>query len=135
MSFRSLLKFGAFIGWILALAGGLPSPAQAAKTATSASIVIEADDFWDLYINGVAMDYNKWYDGGTQSCRSKGPFYCKQRTTTYDILPYLTCGGTNTVATTIYDVPGGALVLTYVMTIMYDDGSIDYFTTDGTNTV
>src|SRR3954468_16769743 len=98
--------------FVLLLAGS-PLAGQAAKTATSASLKIIADDRYDIYLNGTQL--------AQPSCYTNGPFYCKSSAVTYNILAYLLCGGTNTLATTNYDIPGGQMDESYIMTVMYDD--------------
>src|SRR4051812_22360444 len=95
----------------------LAPSARAAKTATSATLTIIADDRYDLYINGTMLPQ--------ASCYTNGPFYCKSSSTTYNIIGYLLCGSTNTLATTNYDVPSGRMDESYIMTVKYDDGSVD----------
>src|SRR4051812_416220 len=93
----------------MALFLGLSRPSQAAtKTAISATLDIIADDYYDVYINGTQL--------AQPACYTNGPFYCKATTVTYDVLGSLICGGNNVVATTVYDVPGGKMFVSYILT-------------------
>src|SRR5688572_26562353 len=84
---------------LLALAFLFPSQdAQAAKTATSATLRIIADDYYDVYINGTKL--------AQPACYTDGPFYCKNSPVNYNVLGSLNCGGGNVIGTTVYDVPG-----------------------------
>src|SRR4051812_29353795 len=65
---------------VLTLACSLcPLRSQAAKTATSATINIMADDYYDIYINGTKL--------AQPACATNGPFYCKNSNVQFNILP------------------------------------------------
>ncbi|MES2202418.1 MAG: hypothetical protein V4498_09215 [candidate division FCPU426 bacterium] len=128
----------------------LPSHALAAtKTATSALLTIIADDEMDIYVNGINIDPTHagpscgggcpftagvgYGLGSSTNCwYTSGQFHCKANQTTYNVLGYLICGGTNTIATTVYDIPGGGMNESYILTIRYDDGSVDNLVSSGT---
>ena len=96
---------------------GVSSPLLA-LTVTSATLNIEADDRFDVYVNGVNIDPTH----AIATCYSKGPFYCKSTLTTYNVTPYMTCNN-NFIAVTTYDVPGGNSLTGWVLTVHLSDGT------------
>src|SRR5690242_12686616 len=95
---------GAFLASLLWLCPAPQARAAATKTAISATFAVMADDFWDVYFNGVNIDPGRTanYDGGTSPCYDVH-FQCKAKITTFNILPFLNCGGNNVLGVTVYD--------------------------------
>lgn len=111
--------FVKFLFYLTFLAAPVSIRAATLPTIVSASLQIEADDRFDVYINGINIDPAHTI----ASCYFKGPFYCKATMTTYDVLPYMTCKN-NFLAVTTYDVPGGGSITGWNLTITLSDGTV-----------
>jgi hypothetical protein len=94
-----------------------------AVTITSAKIAILADDASDIYVNGKLVKKMK-----CAPCQLQKPYI-------YDVPPEFFHNGKNVLTNWAIDTAAGWLSISYVMTVIFDDGTILEVISDGSDTV